>query len=81
MVQAISGGGVDYSMKVGALCAHCFDTESLVKTQLENGLNKLFNFQGQTIDVFDQAILTLKYLGLHDEEGNKINISDLLTTT
>ena len=44
-----------------------------VKTQVENELSKFFNFRGQTIDVSDQAIFTLKYLGLHDEKGNKIN--------
>ena len=48
---------------------------------MENGLNKLFNLQLQTIDVYDQAVLILKYLGLHDEQGKKINISDLLTKT
>ena len=51
------------------------------KTQLENGLSKLFNFRGQTIDVSDQAVFTLKYLGIHDEEGKKPNISDLLIET
>ena len=49
--------------------------------QVENGLKKLFNLQGHTIDVSYQAIFTLKYSGLCDEEGNKINISDPLTAT
>ena len=50
-----------------------------VKTQVKNGLSKIFNFRGQTIDVSDQAVLILKYSGLHDEEGNKINVRDPLT--
>ena len=54
---------------------------ALVKTQVENGLIKLFDFQRQTIDVFDQSIFTLKYSGLHDKEEKKINISDPLTAT
>ena len=42
-----------------------------VKTQVENGLNKLFSLRGYTIDVSDQVVFTLKDPGLHDEEGNK----------
>ena len=42
-----------------------------VKTEVENGLNKLFNFRGQTIDVSYQAVFTLKSSGLNDEEGKK----------
>ena len=49
-----------------------------MKKQVENGLNNLFDVQGQKIDVSDQVIFTLKDLGLHDEEGKKINISDPL---
>ena len=52
-----------------------------MKTQVENGLSKLFGFQGLTIDVSDQAVFTLKCPGLHEEEGHKININDLLTAT
>ena len=44
-------------------------------------MGQVFDFQGQTIDVSYQEIFTLKYLGLHDEEGKKINISDLITVT
>ena len=50
-----------------------------MKTQLENGLSKIFGFQEKTIYISDQSIFTVKDSGLHDEEGNKINISDLLT--
>ena len=46
--------------------------------QGENGLSKLFGFRGQTIDVPEQVVLTLKYLGLHDELGKKINVSETL---
>ena len=50
-----------------------------MKTQVENGLSKLLNFQGQTIDISDQFVCILKDSGLHDEEGNKINVSKPLT--
>ena len=46
---------------------------------MENGLSKIFDFQGQTIDVSDQAIFTLNDLGLHDKEGKKSNASKSLT--
>ena len=36
---------------------------SLVKTQVENGLCKLFDVLGQTIDVSDQAVFVLNYSG------------------
>ena len=49
---------------------------ALVKTQVKNGLSKLFDFRGQTIDFSDQSVFILKDPGLHDEEGNKINVSD-----
>ena len=52
-----------------------------MKTRVENALNNLFNFQVQTTDVSDQAVSTLKYLGLHYEKGKKTNISDPLTET
>ena len=64
-------GGGDCSTKVGALCSHFVDMGALVRTQVENGFSKKFDFQGQTFDVYDQAIFTLNDLGLHDEEGNK----------
>ena len=53
------------------------DMGAPVKTQVENGLSKLFDFRDQTIDVYDQAVFTLKDSGLHDEEGNKINKATL----
>ena len=78
-VKAISIGGGDCDTKVGALCASFVDTRSPVKTQGEKGLSKLFDFQGQTIDVSNQAVFILKYLGIHDEEGKKTNVSNPLT--
>ena len=42
-----------------------------VWNQVENILSKIFNFQGQTIDVSDQAVFNLKYLGLYDKKGGK----------
>ena len=53
MVQAISIGGGD----CGSLCDRFFYMGGSVKTQVKNGLSKLFDFQGQTIDVSDQYIL------------------------
>ena len=44
---------------------------SLDKTQVENGLRKLFNFRSQTIDVSDQAVFVLKDSVIHDEEEKK----------
>ena len=52
---------------------------STVKNQVDNRIFKIFTFRGQNIDVSDQTIFTLKYLGLHDEEGKTIIISDPLT--
>ena len=49
------------------MCARFVDTGVPVKTQVENGLSKLFNLRGQTIDVSDPAVFILKYLVLHDE--------------
>ena len=46
---------------------------------MENRLSKLFVFRVQTIDVSDQTVFILKYLGLNDEEVNKFNLSVLLT--
>ena len=50
-----------------------------VKNQVENGLIKIFDFRGQTIYVSTKSFFTLNDLGLHDEEGNKINVSNPLT--
>ena len=52
-----------------------------MKTQVGNGRINLFNFWGETIGVSDQAILALKHSGLHDEEGEKINIINPLTSS
>ena len=48
-----------------------------VKTQVENGISKLFYFQIHAIDASDQAVFILKYSGLHYEEVN--NVSDPIT--
>ena len=79
-VQAIFRGGGERPTKVGCLCAHFVDMISPVKTQVENGLSKLFSFWGQTIDVSDQAVLTVIISGIHDEEGKKTNLSNPLTS-
>ena len=66
-VQAISIGGLDCTTKVGALCDHFAYMGAPFKTQVENGLNDIFNFWFQTIDVSDQAVFTLNDVGLHDK--------------
>ena len=66
-VRSISIGGGDCTTKVGDLCARFVDMGAPVKTQVENGLSKLFDLRCQTIDVYDQAVFTLKCLGLRDE--------------
>ena len=68
-VQAISRGGVDCATKVGALCAHFIDIGAPVKTRVENGISKIFNFRSQNIDMSDQAVFILKYLGFQNKEG------------
>ena len=66
MVQAISRGGEDCATKVVSICARFVDMLSLVKTQVENGLCKIFDLQDQTIDVSDQAVLFLNDSGIHN---------------
>ena len=80
-MQAISrGGGGGYcTTKVGALCDCFVDMRALVKNQVENGLSKLFDFRGQTIDVSDQFVFVLNYSVLRDEEGKKTNVIKPLT--
>ena len=46
MVQVISRGVVNCATKVGSLCPYFVDVGALVKTQVENGLNKLLGFRG-----------------------------------
>ena len=78
-MQSISIGVGGCATKVVALCGYFLDMISPAKTQVENGIFKIFNFRGQTIDVSDQAVFTLKYSVFHDEEGNKIDVSDPIT--
>ena len=78
-VQAISIGVGDCATKVGAPRDRFVDMGSPVKTQVGNGLSKLFDFRGQTIDVSGQAVFILTDLGLYYEEGKKTNVSDPLT--
>ena len=65
--------------KVGSLCVRFVDTGSPVKTQAENGLSKLFDLRGQTIDVSDQAVFILNDSVLNYEEGKKTNVTNPLT--
>ena len=77
--QDISREGGDCATNFGYLLSRCFYMVYLVKTHVENGLSKLFDLRGQTIDMSDRDVFTLKYSGLHDEEGKKINIREPLT--
>ena len=54
---------------------------SPVKTQVKNGLIKIFDIRGQTVDTSDQDVFTLKDPDLHDEEINKINKTNPLTAS
>ena len=64
-VQDISRRG-DCATKFGALCAGFFDMVSPVKTQVENGLYKIFNFQGHNIYLYNQEKFVLTDVGVHD---------------
>ena len=66
-MQAILRGELDCDIKVGYLCARFVYMLASVKTHMENGLNKLFGFHGQTIYVSDQDFFTFKDSGLRDE--------------
>ena len=59
-VQAISRRGGDCAKKVGSLCARFVDMGSPVKTKVENRLSNLFDFRGQTIDMSNKTVFTLK---------------------
>ena len=52
---------------------------SPLKTQVVNGLDRLFGLWGHNIDVSDQDVFILKNTGLRNDEGKKINISNPLT--
>ena len=73
-MPAISRGRGGCATKFGALCDRFVYMGAPVKTQVKNGLSKLFYFRGHTIDVSDQAVFILKDLRLHDEEANKTNV-------
>ena len=60
MVQEISIGGGDCDKKVVALCTRFFHGTPDRKTRVENGLDHIFYFWGQKIDVYDQAVLYLQ---------------------
>ena len=42
-----------------------FDMGGPVKTQVEHGLSKIFDSQGQTINMSEKAVFILKDPGLH----------------
>ena len=68
MVQDISRVVGNCVTKIEALCEIFVDMGVLVKTQVKNGLDKLFDFCGQKNDMSDQAIFTLADTCIHDEE-------------
>ena len=45
------------------------DMGAPVKNQVKNGLNNIFNFRGQTIDMSDQAIFNLKDVAFIMKKG------------
>ena len=77
--QAIIRRGQDCATKVGALCARFVDIVDPVKTHVKNGLNKIFDLQGQSIDVSDQDLFVLTHESLHEKEGRKTTIGDPLS--
>ena len=79
-MQDISRVIGDCTTNFGDLCAWFVDMGAPVKTQVENGLSKLFDLWVNTIDTSDQDVFTLNHSGLHDKEGGKINTSDPLTS-
>ena len=66
-VQDVSRWVGYWSTKVGALCDSFVDMGDPVKIQVGNGISKLFDFRGQTVDLSDQAIFIFKYFGLRYE--------------
>ena len=56
MVQDISRGRGDCATRDGYMYAHFVYMGYLVKTQVGNGLSKIFYFRDQTIYVSDQAV-------------------------
>ena len=78
-VQAISRGGGDFATNIGSLSARFVDMGAPVKSQVNNGISNIFDFRGQTIDVYDQYVFTLKDLDIHYQEGKKTDVRDLLT--
>ena len=67
IVQAISRGVGDRATKFWVLCDRFVDMRAPVKKQAENGLNKLFDLRGQTIDMSEQDVFILNDSGNHDE--------------
>ena len=51
MMKAISGGWGDCATKVETMCDCFVDMRAPVKTQVENGLNKLLDLWGYNIDL------------------------------
>ena len=80
-MQAISRGGGYGATKFGALCDRFVDMGVPVRTQVENAFYKIFGLQGQTIDVTDQAVFISWDLVLHNEEGEKTNLSNLIKSS
>ena len=53
------------------MCAHFVDMVTPVKTQVVNGMEKLFDFQGDIIYISDQAFFVWTNMRLYDEEGER----------
>ena len=67
-VQDISQGGVYCRTKVGVLCAYSVDMAHPVKNWAGNGMQKIFNFWGHNIDVYDQYVFVITDVDHNDEE-------------
>ena len=62
-VHAISKGVGYCATKAGSLCGSFVYMGYLFRTQVQNGLSKLFDFRGQNIDVSDKSFQNLKVFG------------------
>ena len=59
--------GIKCDTNVGSTCSRCVNIGAQVKTQVGNGLYKLFDFWIQNIGVSDQGFFFFTYMGLHNE--------------
>ena len=63
--QSILQLGRDCATTVGFMCAHFVYVGNLVKTQVENDMDKIFYLQGHNIDVYNQVVFALIYVAIN----------------